>query len=142
MNQRNFIRNYHELIAIDSFEERFRYLKLNGRVGDLTFGGSRYVNQQFYHSKEWRRVRNEVIVRDNGCDLAHPDYPILDSIHVHHMNPITLKDIEDGSDMLLNPDFLICISERTHKAITYGDHNLLPKRFVERTPNDTCPWLL
>lgn len=136
------LRTYSELIQLDSFEDRFRYLQLNGHIGDLRFGSNRYLNQHFYWSGEWKRVRNNVIVRDNGCDLSHPDYPIMGPIHVHHMNPISVDDLKDGSDLLLNPEFLICVSERTHRAITYGDFNSLPKPLVERKPNDTCPWLL
>lgn len=136
------IRRYSELIQIDSFEDRFRYLKLQGFVGDLTFGGNRYLNQKFYHSKEWRKVRDEVIVRDSGNDLAHPDFPIMGKIQVHHMNPITVDDIRNGSELLFNPEFLICVSEQTHNAITYGSDKTLPKLYVERKPNDTCPWLL
>lgn len=135
------IKTYEDLIQIDSFWDRFEYLKLSRRVGDQTFGSSRYINQEFYRSKEWKRVRNEVIVRDNGCDLAHPDFPILGPIHVHHMNPIELDDFETGSEFLLNPRFLICVSDRTHNAITYGSSDLLPEPYVERRPNDTCPWL-
>lgn len=136
------IRTYSELIRIDSFEDRFRYLQLKGRVGDLRFGSNRYLNQNFYMSREWKRARNEVIVRDNGCDMGHPDYPIMGPIHVHHMNPISVEYLKEGSDFLLNPEYLICVSDRTHRAITYGDFNSLPKLFVERRPNDTCPWLL
>lgn len=135
------IKTYEDLIQIDSFWDRFEYLKLSGRVGEETFGSSRYINQGFYRSKEWKRVRNEVIVRDNGCDLAHPDFPILGPIHVHHMNPIELDDFETGSEFLLNPRFLVCVSDRTHNAITYGSSGLLPEPYVERKPNDTCPWL-
>lgn len=135
------IKTYEDLIQIDSFWDRFEYLKLSGRVGEMTFGSFRYVNQGFYQSKEWKRVRSEVIVRDNGCDLAHPDFPIVGPIHVHHMNPITMDDFEVGTDFLLNPRFLICVSDRTHNAITYGSRDLLPQPYVERRPNDTCPWL-
>lgn len=141
MSMRTTIKTYEELIAIPTFEDRFEYLKLSRRVGEDTFGSMRFVNQSFYHSREWRRVRNEVIVRDQGCDLAHPDYPIYGRIQVHHLNPITLDDIENGSEFLLNPRYLVCVSDRTHNAITYGSSDLIPKPWFPRTPNDTCPWL-
>lgn len=136
------LRTYSELITFDSFEDRFRYLQLKGRVGDLRFGSNRYLNQKFYQSWEWKKVRNAVIVRDNGCDLGHPDYPIGGPIQVHHINPISVDDLKEGSSLLFDPENLICVSDRTHRAITYGDFNSLPKPFVERKPNDTCPWLL
>lgn len=141
MNTRR-LKTYTELCKLSSFDERFHYLKSTGRIDKNSFGAFRFANQHFYHSKEWKRVRNKVIVRDDGCDLGHPDYPIGGRIHVHHMNPITYEDLEEGSDILLNPEFLICVSEVTHNAITYGNYNLLPKPFAERKPNDTCPWLL
>ena len=135
------IRKYSELIRLNTFEDRFEYLRLFGRVGSDTFGFDRYVNQAFYRSKEWKNVRNEVIVRDFGCDLAIPGREIGDRIIVHHMNPINIDDIEYASDYILNPEFLICVSNNTHEAIHYGDINLA-KRFdyIERKANDTCPW--
>lgn len=134
------IRTYSELITIPTFEERFRYLKLEGRVGEETFGFDRYLNQIFYRSPEWRKVRRDVIVRDNGCDLGMWDREIEGLITVHHMNPISVDDILNRSEFLLNPDYLICTSDITHKAIHYGDESLLITAPVERSPNDTCPW--
>lgn len=134
------IRTYSELIRLPTFLERFNYLKLNGRVGEETFGCHRYLNQVFYHSKEWRRIRDFVIVRDNGCDLGVSGYDIFGKILIHHMNPITADDIRNRSDYLLNPDYLICVSHMTHEAITYGDERLLVTEPIERAPNDTSPW--
>lgn len=140
MNMTTTIRTYSELIRLPTFEERFRYLKLDGRVGEETFGFDRYLNQSFYTSKEWRSVRNKVIVRDNGCDLGMADREIAGKILIHHMNPITVDDIVKRSDFLLNPEYLICTYKNTHDAIHYGDENILFKTPVERRPNDTCPW--
>lgn len=134
------LRSYEELSRLTSFEERFRYLRLNGSVGKDTFGFDRYLNQKFYRSPEWKRVRDMVIVRDNGCDLGVAGYTIPSRIIIHHMNPITARDIDSMSGCLLNPDFLICTTHQTHNAIHYGDENLLPKAPVERYANDTCPW--
>lgn len=134
------IKTYSQLIALPTFEERFRYLRLRGAVGEDTFGFDRYLNQAFYRSAEWKRVRDLVIIRDNGCDLAFEGREIYGRILIHHMNPISVKDIQDASDILLNPEYLICVTHATHNAIHYGDENLLVKPPVERTPNDTCPW--
>jgi len=134
------IRTYQELILLPTFEQRFNYLKLNGSIGTQTFGFDRYLNQMFYRSKEWKKIRNQVIVRDNGCDLALKDNEIFGRIYIHHMNPIQVKDILDQSDYLLNLDYLVCVSMDTHNAIHYGDYSLLLRGPVERTPNDTCPW--
>lgn len=134
------IRSYSELIRFPTFEERFEYLKLGGRVGEDTFGFDRYLNQIFYRSQEWKRIRDQVIVRDNGCDLAAEGYDICGRILIHHMNPIGLRDIEERSDILLNPEYLICTTHNTHNAIHYGDNNLLVTGPIERTPFDTCPW--
>ena len=134
------IRTYSELILIPTFEERFEYLQLNGRVGEDTFGHQRYLNQIFYKTREWRDLRHYVIVRDNGCDLGIEGFDIYGPIHVHHMNPITIEDIENRSEFLLDPEYLISTSDRTHKAISYGDKSLLPLPPVERFRNDTCPW--
>ena len=134
------IKCYSELIEIPTFEERFRYLQLNGSVGQDTFGFDRYMNQAFYQSKEWKRVRDFVILRDNGCDLGVDGYTIYGKILIHHMNPITVKDIAMVSNYLMNPEYLICVSHTTHNAIHYGDENLIPKGPIIRTPNDTCPW--
>lgn len=134
------IRTYSELIALPTFKERFEYLQLNGSVGEETFGFSRYLNQVLYHSDEWSRLRDEIIIRDNGCDLAHPDYSIRGRIIIHHMNPITKADILDRSDFVLDPEFLITTTINTHNAIHYGDYSLIPQLNPERKPNDTCPW--
>lgn len=134
------IRTYSELIQLPTFEERFRYLKLDGLVGKDTFGFDRYLNQEFYRSKEWKEVRDFVIVRDNGCDLGMDGYEIVGRIYIHHMNPITVNDIVHSSDFLLNPNYLICVSHNTHNAVHYGDEDLLVTAPVERRKNDTCPW--
>ena len=134
------IRTYSELIAIPTFEERFKYLQLNGNVGAETFGYDRVFNQRFYSSLEWKRLRDEIIFRDNGCDLGILDRRIMGKIFIHHMNPIMLEDIRESSEFLLNPEYLICMSFETHNAIHYGDENLLFKAPIERTKYDTCPW--
>lgn len=134
------IRTYSELIKLQTFEERFRYLQLNGRVGEETFGFDRYLNQKFYNDPEWLRIRDQVIIRDNGCDLAMPDREIKTRILVHHMNPIDKEDILRRSDFLLNPEYLICTIKATHDAIHYGDESKLNIMPPERRPNDTCPW--
>lgn len=134
-------KSYRELSRLDTFEERFEYLKLTGQVGEATFGWDRWVNQNFYHrSPEWRSVRNKIIIRDNGCDLGVEGYEIVGRILIHHINPITMSDIETMSLMLLDPDNLICVTHDTHNAIHYGDASLLKQPPVERMHNDTCPW--
>lgn len=133
-------KSYSELILIPTFIERFRYLKIGGKVGEETFGYDRILNQIFYKSKEWRAVRDSVIVRDHGCDLGIEDREILGHIYVHHINPITLQDIERRSDILLDPENLICTMRTTHNAIHYGDETLLLMEPVTRRANDTCPW--
>lgn len=135
------IRTYSELIKLPTFEERFQYLKLDGAVGASTFGYDRYLNQVFYRSPEWKKLRNEIIVRDNACDLGMEGYEIHgQSIIIHHMNPITAEEIEHRDSTILDPEFLITTVLNTHNAIHYGDESLLPKKPVMRTPNDTCPW--
>lgn len=134
------IRTYSELISLPTFEERYRYLRLNGSVGKETFGFDRYLNQNFYRSDAWKKVRDKVIVRDNGCDLGIEDRIICGKILIHHMNPINDKDILDCTDILLNPEYLICVTHSTHNAIHYGNEDLLIKVPVARTKNDTCPW--
>lgn len=134
------IRTYKELSTIETFEDRFAFLKLNGAVGNETFGFDRYMNQKFYRSKEWKDIRKMIIVRDSGCDLGILDRPIAGRIYIHHMNPLSIDDIKDSSDYLLNPNYLICASHDTHNAIHYGDEKLLVKEFETRKPNDTCPW--
>lgn len=134
------IRTYSELITIPTFEERFRYLKLNGRVGEETFGFDRYLNQVFYKSDDWRRLRDQIIIRDQGCDLGILDREIYGRILIHHMNPISKEDILKRSEFLLNPEYLICTVKNTHDAIHYGDESLLIRAPIERRMNDTCPW--
>lgn len=133
-------RNYSELIRIGSFEDRYRYLKLSGAVGIDTFGHDRWMNQQFYASAEWRQLRHFVIARDEGCDLAWPEFPIQTRLYIHHMNPMTPDDIAHGSMDILDPEFLITVSHRTHNAIHYGDESQLPRVFTERKPGDTKLW--
>lgn len=140
MTDTNF-RTYSELIALPTFEERYQYLKLSGRVGEDTFGFDRYLNQKFYRSAEWRRIRDQVIIRDNGCDLGIEDRMIHGRILIHHMNPVRANDIVNTTSILLNPEYLICVTHDTHNAIHYGDEDLLMKSMpVIRTKNDTCPW--
>lgn len=134
------IRTYTELIKLPSFEERFRYLKLSGKVGKETFGYDRYLNQALYHTDEWDRIRDFCIVRDYGCDLAIRDREIHGLIIVHHMNPITKEEILSHSDTIFDPEFLITTTINTHNAIHYGDEDLLVIAPVERRPNDTTPW--
>ena len=135
------IKTYSELVTFPTFEERFKYLQLSdGYVGEDTFGYDRYLNQQFYKTREWRNLRDSLIVRDNGCDLGVDGYEIYGRIIIHHLNPISKNDILYRTDFLTNPEYLICTTHNTHNAIHYGDENLLAKGPVERTANDTCPW--
>ena len=134
------IRTYSDLIKIPTFEERFEYLKLSGSIGDSTFGFERYLNQILYRSKEWKHIRDCVIFRDNGCDLGIKDRLIGGRIIVHHMNPISIKDVENRDKKIFDPEYLICVSHITHNALHYGDENLLIKDYVGRSPNDTSPW--
>lgn len=134
------IRSYSELKKIDTFEERFNYLSLRSVVGAATFGFERYVNQQFYRSVEWKHIRRDVIARDSGLDLGVDGYEIFEKIIIHHMNPMTVEDIELGNEDILDPEFLITTSHKTHNAIHYGDSNLLAKPFVDRRPGDTKLW--
>lgn len=137
---RKMTKTYSELIKLKTFKERYEYLRLDSLIGEETFGFDRYMNQKFYKSKEWKRIRDQVIVRDNGCDLGVEGYEISGRILIHHMNPILLKDIQTLSEFLLNPEYLICTTLDTHNAIHYGDSNLLVIEPIERTKNDTCPW--
>ena len=134
------IRTFSELSQLTSFLDRFRYLQLRGEVGRSTFGFDRYLNQNFYRSTQWKHIRNHVIARDQGCDLAFPDHEIHDRIYIHHMNPMRVEDIVHGNEDILEPEFLISTTHRTHNAIHYGDESLLPKPFVERRPGDTKLW--
>lgn len=135
------IRTYSKLSKLKTFRERYEYLKLDGTVGEETFGFDRYINQMFYKSEEWKRIRNYVITRDNGCDLGIQDRKIVDSvILVHHMNPITKEDIINKNEILLDPEYLITTIKPTHDAIHYGDESLLAEDLIVRSKNDTCPW--
>jgi hypothetical protein len=133
-------RSYSELRRLDTFEDRFHYLSLRGQVGEATFGYDRWVNQQFYRSREWRQLRHAIIVRDNGCDLGLRDHPLHERILVHHMNPLSVDDLMHDAEAALDPEFLISVSHRTHNAIHYGDESLLRKPFVPRRPGDTRLW--
>lgn len=133
-------RSYSDLRRLETLEERYRYLALHGEVGQQTFGFDRWMNQQFYASTQWRQLRHFVIVRDNGCDLGVPGFEIHDRVYIHHMNPMTVEDITHGNAEILDPEFLISVSLRTHNAIHYGDEKLLPRPLVARTPGDTNLW--
>ena len=135
-------KRYSTMIQLEKFLDRYEYLKLIGIVGEETFGYDRYINQQLYRSKEWRDIRHKVIVRDEACDLAHSDFPLKGKIIIHHINPITISDIEDANPKVFDLDNLVCVSMNTHNAIHYGDEELLPHDPIERTPFDTCPWRL
>ena len=134
------IRTYHELIQLPSFRERYEYLRIGGLVGNDTFGFDRYLNQKFYHSPEWKQIRRDVIIRDEGRDLAMEGYEIQNGVYIHHMNPIGKDDLQNVTELLLNPDYLVCVSFRTHQAIHYGDASLLPQLPIERRPGDTKLW--
>lgn len=134
-------KSYSELVKLKTFEERFEYLRLNGRVGEDTFGFDRYLNQHFYtQDKEWRKLKRDIIIRDRGCDLGIEGREIHTRIIIHHINPITKEDLVNRTSKLLNPENLICVSDNTHNAIHYGDGSKLAKDPIERRPNDTCPW--
>lgn len=138
-------RSYSELMQIRDYLERYRYLRLGGIVGEETFGWERYLNQNFYNSKTWKDFRRDIIIRDNGCDLADPDHPFgeREIVFIHHINPVEIKDIVEHTEILLNPENVISVRKRTHDAIHYGDETLLAEfEYFGRTPNDTCPWKL
>lgn len=135
------LKTYSELVKLPTFIERIRYLKLSGRVSEETFGVERYLNQQFYKSKIWKELRNSIILRDNGCDLGLEGYGLNKGIIIHHMNPITVKDVINLTDAVLNPEYLICVSHVTHNVIHYGDESYIEDmNYKERSANDTCPW--
>mgnify|MGYP000228448006 FL=1 len=134
------IRTYSELVSLPSYLDRYKYLKIGSKVGVATFGFNRYLNQSFYQSSAWKRVRDQVIIRDDGCDLAHADYPIAGRIYIHHLNPIRIDDLEDFNPDVLDPNNLVCVSFGTHQAIHYGDESLLPNDPIERFENDQIPW--
>lgn len=133
-------RTYTELSQIETFYDRYQYLKLSGLVGESTFGFDRWINQEFYRSPQWKTIRNAVIVRDNGCDLGVPGFEIHWNLMVHHMNPVTMNDITHGEEWILDPEFLITTSHRTHNAIHYGDESILPREPVVRRFGDTNLW--
>lgn len=133
-------RSYSELIHLPTFEERFEYLSLRGTVGRETFGFDRYLNQMFYRSREWKRLRNQIIVRDNGCDMGLDGFDIHEPIYIHHLNPMTVADVESSDPSILDPDNLISVTLRTHNAIHYGEATLSPRRLIERKPGDTKLW--
>lgn len=136
-----FKRSYKELSRLKTFKDKYEYLRLNGSVGKETFGFDRYLNQALYSSGEWKRFRRNVIVRDNGCDLGDPERPIQgDRIIIHHINPLTVEDLENRSPLIFDMDNVVCVSYLTHQAIHYGDASLLPQDILERMPNDTIPW--
>ncbi len=134
------IKTYSELITLNTFEERFEYLRLDGSVGIQTFGFDRYLNQLLYNSPEWKRCRRDIILRDNGCDLALEGYEIYGRILIHHINPIAIDDITNRSPIIFDPENLISTTHNTHNAIHYGDEELIIKDPINRTRNDTCPW--
>ena len=133
-------RSYSELMTLSTFEERYEYLRLGGKVGESTFGYERYLNQVFYESKEWKTFRRSIILRDKGCDLGVPGRDISGLIVIHHINPISVDDILQRRACLLDPENAICVTPNTHNAIHYGDESLLVKAPIERSKNDTCPW--
>lgn len=134
------IRTYSELKRLKTFKERYEYLRIRGEVGAATFGADRYLNQALYRSNRWKRVRDKIIIRDEGCDLGMDGYEIGDRIYIHHMNPVTVDALLEESEDLFNPEFLICTSFNTHNAIHFGDEDLLPKLPIERKPGDTLLW--
>lgn len=140
MSRSQLIKRYSEVIKLPTFEQRFNYLKLNGQVSELTFGHNRYLNQDFYHSTEWQRFRREIIIRDEGCDLADPDRKIYSKIYIHHLNPITVDDILERSSLVFDPENAICVTHKTHNDIHYGVNSSLVLSHKDRTPNDTIPW--
>ena len=133
-------KSYSEMLLLPSYQARFEYLKIGNKVGEESFGWRRYLNQTLYHSPEWRRFRDKIIVRDNGCDLGVEGYEIFEPIIIHHINPITYEDILNRSSCIFSSENVICVRDRTHKAIHYGDASLLVDLPPERTLNDTCPW--
>lgn len=136
----SMIRTYEHLSTLPTFKERFNYLKLDGLVGHQTFGFDRYINQRFYQSAEWKRLRDAIIIRDGGCDLGCPEYRIYGRVLIHHLNPVTVRDFTERSELLLNPDYLVCVSHETHNAIHYGDIRQLSEAVAIRVQGDTCPW--
>ena len=138
MSMRN--KSYLELIQIPTFQERYEYLKIDGRIGEETFGFDRHLNQTLYRSSEWKRFRRQIIIRDKGCDVGCEGYELYDKILIHHINPITINDVLNRASCIFDPNNVICTSLNTHNAIHYGDSELLVTEPIERTKNDTCPW--
>lgn len=138
--KKTIIRTYSELISLPTFEERYLYLKLDGSVGQETFGFDRWINQVFYKSSEWKSIKRKIVLRDSGCDLGVEGYEIQGSIYIHHMNPVELTDIVNRTEYLLNPEYLICTSFNTHNGIHYGNKDYIPYKIIQRERNDTCPW--
>jgi len=136
----NKLKSYCEMLQFPTLAERFEYLKLNGHIGDNTFGFNRYINQAFYKSRKWRSVRSEVIIRDGACNLAQSDYPIFGRVHIHHINPVSIEMFEDDDPLLFDLDNLVCVDELMHRAIHYGDVSLLPNDYIPRSPGDTTLW--
>lgn len=134
------MRTYTDLSQLESLEDRFEYLVLDGEVGYATFGYDRWANQGFYKSREWKQIRSYVITRDEGNDMGVFDFPVAGPPHIHHMNPLTLEDIEEATDNLFNPEYLVCVSQRTHNAIHYGDRSHLPQAVIARSAGDTKLW--
>lgn len=135
------VKRYSEMVSLPTYEERFKYAKLEGQVGADTFGFDRYLNQQFYRSKEWKNLRDKIIVRDGACDLGVPGREIKGKIYIHHLNPLSKDDISESTERLFDPDNLVCVSQDTHNAIHYGDESYLDRnKLIDRTPGDTCPW--
>lgn len=137
---KNLNKSYSKLMQFETHEERFRYLKINGKVGVATFGSDRYLNQLLYTSPEWREFRRKILIRDNGCDMACEGFDIDSYAVVHHINPITVEDVVNRNPMIFDPENVITVSSNTHRAIHYGDESLLVSGPIERTKNDTCPW--
>lgn len=136
------IRTYSEMLKFKTIEERFEYLKLDGNVGESTFGSRRYLNQALYSSDEWKKFRTSIILRDNACEFGLEDYPINDikEIRIHHIIPLTIDDVLNRDSKIFDPNNVVCVSDLTHKALHYSNEELLPKPYVERRKNDTCPW--
>lgn len=133
-------KSYRELLSIDSFDDRLEYLKCGSVIGHPTFGGHRYLNQMLYHSDKWKKTRNDIIIRDEGCDMAHSDYPLFGDIIIHHINPINVDDIVNRSSCVFDPNNLVCVGFSTHNMIHFGIGTHSPSGLITRKPNDTCPW--
>ncbi len=140
MTTKNICKSYSEMMSFDTYWDRLKYLSLYGSIGDFTFGGHRHLNQQLYKSLKWKKIKREVILRDNGCDLAMDGYKIYGAIYIHHMNPITIEDILNEDPSVFDPENLVCTSFLAHNTIHYGSENALLQNMIERKKNDTCLW--